>query len=142
MNNVAMNLVRAAAKAARKSYSPYSNFPVGAALLTASGTVVTGCNVENASYGLAICAERVAVQKAVSTGKRTFMALAVVGGRNKAVRPCGACLQVLAEFCGPDFLIILAPLDDLKKAEWVTLAELLPQAFSAGSLASGAHDRT
>lgn len=124
-----LGLLRYAAKAAKMSYSPYSRFPVGAALLTVSGEVAIGCNVENASYGLTLCAERVAVLKAVSVGKRKFKALAVVGGRNKAARPCGACLQVLAEFCGPDFPIVVAPLNNPKKAEAFVLAELLPQVF-------------
>lgn len=122
-------LARAALKAAKASYSPYSRFPVGAALLAQGGKVFAGCNVENASYGLTLCAERVAVLKAVSEGRRTFKALAVTGGRGRAVRPCGACLQVLSEFCGPDFPIILSSLDKPAKAGMVTLGDLLPQAF-------------
>ena len=141
--------------AARRSYSPYSQFAVGAALLTDGGKVYTGCNVENASYGMTICAERVAVLKAVSEGHRKFKALAVVGGRGKAVPPCGACLQVLAEFCSPDFPIYLAPLNEAsperapvgrgsvpgvvrvdrrgsayKKIDCLSLKDLLPLAFS------------
>ena len=131
MNKVEMRaLLKAALKTANQSYSPYSRFPVGAALLSVSGEVFTGCNVENASYGLTLCAERVAVFKAISEGKRKFAALAVVGGVGKGARPCGACLQVLAEFCGPNFPIILAPLDDLTKNEKFLLKELLPQAFA------------
>jgi len=122
-------LLQAAAKAARQSYSPYSHFPVGAALVTLAGEVFVGCNVENASFGLTMCAERVTVLKAVSAGKRKFAALAVVGGCGKTVRPCGACLQVLSEFCEPDFPIILAPLNTVKKFEVFLLGELLPQAF-------------
>jgi cytidine deaminase len=122
-------LVKAALQAAQASYSPYSRFPVGAALLAEGGKVYVGCNVENASYGLTLCAERVAVLKAVSEGKRKFRALAVAGGRNRAVRPCGACLQVLSEFCGPDFPIILSSLDKPGKTVAVTLGDLLPQAF-------------
>ncbi|MEI6564552.1 MAG: cytidine deaminase [bacterium] len=128
MNSVAF--LKMAAQAAKRTYSPYSNFPVGAALLTASGIVFVGCNVENASYGLTLCAERVAVMKAVSEGEPEFEAMAVVGGRGKAALPCGACLQVLAEFCGPEFPIIIAPLDDLKKSEVVVLGDLLPHAFA------------
>lgn len=124
-----LGLLRMAVKAAGKSYSPYSRFPVGAALLTASGEVAVGCNVENASYGMTICAERVAMLKAVSVGKRKFAALAVAGGKDHAARPCGACLQVLSEFCEPDLPVILAPLNDLKKAERFVLADLLPKAF-------------
>ena len=125
-------LVEAAVLAARQSYSPYSHFAVGAALLTADGKVYSGCNVENASYGMTICAERVAVMKAVSEGHRKFKALAVVGGQGKAVPPCGACLQVLAEFCSPDFLIYLAPLNVVmsKKIDCLSLKDLLPLAFT------------
>jgi len=123
------SFLQVAFKATKQSYAPYSKFPVGAALLTAGGDVFVGCNVENASYGLTLCAERVAVMKAVSEGKRKFAALMVVGGEGKAVRPCGACLQVLAEFCAPDFPIVLAPLNDLKKAELFLLSDLLPHAF-------------
>jgi len=122
-------LLAAAAKAARQSHSPYSHFPVGAAILSGTGKVFTGCNVENASYGLTICAERVAVLKAVSEGTKKFKAMAVVGGRGWAVSPCGACLQVLAEFCEPDFPIVLAPLDKPDKIKTLSLGTLLPQAF-------------
>ena len=128
--NSRVAMVQAARKAAKASYSPYSKFPVGAALLTRSGAIVTGCNVENASYGLTICAERVAVTAAVAAGHRSFKALVVVGGRGKAVRPCGACLQVLAEFCGPDLPVILAPLNKSECVETLSLGDLLPHAFS------------
>lgn len=123
-------LVRAAVKAAGASYSPYSRFPVGAALLAGNGKVFTGCNVENASYGLTICAERVAILKAVSAGCRTFKALAVAGGKGQAARPCGACLQVMAEFCGPDFPLYLVALDQADDIERFSLGDLLPQTFS------------
>ena len=126
-------LVKAALNAATNSYSPYSRFPVGAALLTAGGKVFAGCNVENASYGLTICAERVAVTNAVAAGEKKFQAMAVVGGRGRAACPCGACLQVLSEFCGPDFPIYLAPLKGRsrsKPVECVALRDLLPQTFS------------
>lgn len=87
------------AEAARKhAYAPYSKFLVGAALLTGSGRVVTGCNVENASFGLACCAERTAIFKAVSEGEREFTAVAVTAGRGHGAAPCGACRQVLHEF--------------------------------------------
>lgn len=122
-------LVRAAVRAARSSYSPYSRFPVGAALLADSGKVFTGCNVENASYGLTICAERVAILKAVSAGCRSFKALAVAGGKGRAARPCGACLQVLSEFCGPDVPLCLVSLDQPDDIERFMLGELLPQTF-------------
>ena len=123
-------LVKAAIRAARASYSPYSLFPVGAALLDGNGKVFTGCNVENASYGLTICAERVALLKAVSAGCRTFKALAVAGGKGVAARPCGACLQVIAEFCSPEFPIHLATLDRADKIERFSLKDLLPQTFT------------
>ena len=93
-------LLAAARRAATLAYAPYSKFKVGAALLCADGSVITGCNVENASYGLTICAERVAIGRAVAEGKRKFVAIAVValGKKGKEVRPCGACRQVLIEF--------------------------------------------
>ena len=122
-------LLKMALKAAKQSYSPYSHFPVGAAVMTTDGKIFTGCNVENASYGLTICAERVAVASAVAAGKRKFKALAVVGGRGCAARPCGACLQVLAEFCGPELPIYLAPLSAPGKVETIPLGALLPNAF-------------
>lgn len=129
-----LKLAGFARKAARASYSPYSHFPVGAALVSKTGRLFTGCNVENASYGLTICAERVAVMAAVAGGCRKFKALAVVGGRGEAARPCGACLQVLSEFCGPDFPIYLASLDKPRHVEVVTLGALLPQRFSPRTL--------
>ena len=122
-------LVAAAAGAARASYSPYSKFPVGAALLLPGGGLMTGCNVENASYGLTVCAERVAFFKAVSEGRRDFVALAVVAGQDEAAPPCGACLQVMAEFCGPGFPIYLAALNRPDSIRMVTLGELLPSMF-------------
>lgn len=122
-------LLDLALQAHRKAYAPYSGFGVGAALQTCSGQVFTGCNVENASYGLTICAERVAVTKAVSEGQRDFEAMAVVspGG----AMPCGACRQVLAEF-NPDMRVIVADLEG-NRCEF-RLTELLPQAFLPGSL--------
>ena len=124
-------LIVSALNAMKNSYSPYSHFRVGAALLCADGTVYTGCNVENASFGATNCAERTAVFKAVSEGKRDFKALAVVGGKNGAVEalchPCGICRQVLAEFCGADFRIVLF---DGKNTVSHTLSELLPFAFT------------
>ncbi len=130
-------LVEAALAARGNAYAPYSHFQVGAALLAEDGTVYTGCNVENASYGAAICAERTALVKAVSQGARRFTALAVVGGREgQAVEetpPCGICRQVMAEFCGPSFRIFLASSPD-QIVEY-TLGQLLPEAFSGEALA-------
>jgi cytidine deaminase len=123
-------LVRQAVRAASLSYSPYSHFPVGAAALTSGRRVFSGCNIENASYGLTVCAERVAVLTAVAAGERRLRAMAVAAGRGKAARPCGACLQVLAEFADPDLVILLAPLDAPDRVERLTLADCLPQAFA------------
>jgi cytidine deaminase len=122
-------LVTLAKQARAMAYAPYSCFAVGAALQTASGSVYTGCNVENASYGLSICAERVAVFKAVCEGERQFEALAVVSENMAA--PCGACRQVLAEF-GLTTKVILADLEGGSKV--FTVGELLPEAFTPGSL--------
>lgn len=114
------------------SYVPYSNFHVGAALLTSEGEIYTGCNIENAAYGPSNCAERTAIFKAVSEGKKNFEAIAVVGGKNGKIEdfcpPCGVCRQVLAEFCKKDFKIILAKSTDEYKI--MTLEQLLPESFS------------
>jgi len=102
-------LVERARAAAHFTWSPYSHFPVGAALLCADGSIVTGANVENRSYGLAICAERSALVAAVSSGRREFTAIAVVCSASKVpVSPCGACRQVLSEFCAPSMPVYLA----------------------------------
>ena len=108
-SHVPEELVSQAREASRASYSPYSLFPVGAALLCADGTVVTGANVENRSYGLACCAERSALFAAVSQGKREFTAVAVCCPKSEVpVSPCGACRQVLGEFCPPDVPVYFA----------------------------------
>ena len=106
-------LFRLADKAREKSYSPYSNITVGAALLTASGKVYTGANIENAAYSPSVCAERVAIFSAINDGEREFLSIAVAGGRRgDAARdnftPCGVCRQVMAEFCKGDFKVILS----------------------------------
>lgn len=119
-------LVQAATKARKQAYAPYSKFQVGAALLTTGGKIVTGCNVENASYGLSICAERVAVGNAVSTGHRKFRAMAVVA-TGKNVMPCGACRQVLAEF--GDMPVICADVAGTRRYHVYQLSELLSHAF-------------
>lgn len=121
------DLLREAKKASAMAYAPYSRFPVGAALLTVTGEVFTGCNVENASYGLTICAERVAVTKAVSAGFREFKAIAIYAPTEEPISPCGACRQVLAEF-GPDGEVIMGNGEDNYMVAKV--AELLPGAFS------------
>lgn len=118
------DLVKRAAAARQQAYVPYSAFPVGAALLTRSGKIYTGCNVENASFGLTVCAERVAIWKAVSEGETEFEALAVV--TNIAGSPCGACRQVMVEFA-PDMPVVLA---DLSGIDTITSVDtLLPHAF-------------
>jgi cytidine deaminase len=119
-------LVQAAAAARERAHAPYSRFLVGAALRTRSGRVYTGCNVENASYGLSVCAERVAAAKAVSEGDREFVALAVVTSSHPPSPPCGACRQFLAEFA-TDLEIVLANLDGGRQN--TRLAALLPRAF-------------
>ena len=114
------------------SYSPYSHFCVGAALLCADGTIYTGCNIETAAYGPSNCAERTAIFKAVSEGKKDFVAIAIVGGKNGVIEdfcpPCGVCRQVLAEFCKKDFLILLK--DKKNQVKVFTLDQLLPESFS------------
>ena len=125
-------LVLQAEQAMKNAYAPYSGFRVGAALLTQSGKIYTGCNVENGAFSPTICAERTAVAKAVSEGERKFKALAVVGGKNGVIAgicpPCGVCRQVLQEFCGPEFPIYLGKGNG--EFETVTLKELLPLGFS------------
>ena len=115
-----------------KSYSPYSNCKVGAALLCKNGKVFTGTNIENASFSPTVCAERVAVFKAVSEGETEFSEIAVVGGKDGKINgifaPCGVCRQVLREFCDDDFPIILGESENEFKK--VTLKELLPLSFS------------
>lgn len=124
-------LIQKALRARRGSYAPYSKFMVGAALMVSGGKVViTGANVENASYGLTICAERAALAAAVAAGHRRFEAIAVAAPGAGAVFPCGACLQVLAEFCGPDFDVILVPASRPAMARDFKLRDLLPHAFS------------
>lgn len=109
------------------AYVPYSKFPVGAALLTKDGEIYTGCNIENASYPLSLCAERTAMFKAVSEGEREFETLVVTGNTEGPISPCGACRQVLVEFCDPDMPVILTN----KKGDTLntTVSELLPGAF-------------
>jgi cytidine deaminase len=119
-------LIDAALESRSRAYAPYSKFAVGAALLTANSEIITGTNVENASYGLSICAERAAVLAAVSAGHRDFTALAVA--TSGAASPCGACRQVLAEFA-TDLPILLIDADNRQTITEVTLASLLPGRF-------------
>ena len=125
----AMKLLRSAALAAKNAHAPYSRFQVGAALLTDDQRTFIGCNVENASYGLTICAERAAVFTAVASGWKKFIAVAIVASGDKPPYPCGACRQVLAEFCGPETEILIAPISKLASYEETTLGELLPKTF-------------
>ena len=119
-------LVTAARQARERAVAPYSTFKVGAALETEDGTIFTGCNIENASYGLTICAERVAMFKALSEGHRRFSRIAVVADTVSPTSPCGACRQVLWEF-GQDLEVVLANLTEVTGRH--RMAELLPQAF-------------
>ena len=119
-------LVAAAREARERAIATYSGFKVGAALETADGTIVAGCNIENASYGLTICAERVAMFKALSEGHRTFTRIAVVADTAEPTPPCGACRQILWEF-GPDLEVILANLTEVTGHH--RMVDLLPLAF-------------
>lgn len=124
-------LIKKAKEARENSYSPYSNFAVGAALLTEEGKIFTGCNVENAVYGLSNCAERTAIFKAVSEGYRRFTAIAVVADTDEVCKPCGSCRQVFIEF-NPDMEVIMSNLNgdvEIKKA-----VQLLPGSFSRKQL--------
>ncbi|MBQ8576199.1 MAG: cytidine deaminase [Clostridia bacterium] len=122
-------LVTLATEARENSYSPYSGFKVGAALLTKSGKVYKGCNIENGAFSPTNCAERTAVFSAISDGEREFTAIAVVGGKdeiNSYCPPCGVCRQVLCEFCDKDFEIYLYDGENIKT---YTLGQLLPESF-------------
>jgi cytidine deaminase len=121
-------LIRAAARARNRSVSPYSHFKVGAALLTKTGQVVGGANVESASYGLTCCAERVALFKALTEGKKNFTAIAIVARCDGGPMPCGACRQLLAEYA-PEAAVFVADTDNLKRIREFTVQELLPFAF-------------
>lgn len=129
-----VQLIRAAADAARHAYCPYSSFPVGAALLTRDGRVFTGVNVENASYGLTVCAERSAISAAVAAGALDFDTIAIAADGPNPVTPCGACRQVLAEFGPPQLRIVTASIHPPEATGVYTLNDLLPEAFDATSL--------
>lgn len=129
--NIQMKLIDAARLMLNRAYAPYSNFPVGAALLADNGEIITGCNVENSSYGLTICAERNAVAAAVARGQRRFQAIAIAASPKQPVSPCGACRQFLAEF-NPDMTVISVG-SGREIKEW-TIRELLPAGFSPDDL--------
>ena len=124
----AKKLILAAARAREGSISPYSRFKVGAALLTKAGQVIGGANVESASYGLTCCAERVALFKALTAGRKEFAAIAVVARCAGGPMPCGACRQLLSEYA-PDARVLVADSGDLKTIRQFTVRELLPSAF-------------
>lgn len=124
-------LLKIAKEARERAYAPYSQFYVGAALLCDDGSVYTGCNIENASFSPTCCAERTAIFKAVSDGKRKFSAIAVVGGKNDSdvsepCYPCGVCRQVISEFCDDEFLVIT---ENKEKAESTAFSDILPKRF-------------
>jgi len=125
-------LIDAAKRARLQSIAPFSRFLVGAAVKTAAGKVYTGCNVESASYGLTVCAERVAIWKALSEGERDFTELAVVADTGTLTPPCGTCRQIIWEFCR-NATIVLANLHD--ESETLSVKDLLPRAFDARFLA-------
>ena len=122
-------LVQAARQARENAYAPYSNYKVGAALLTKDGTIFTGCNVENVSYSPTICAERVAITKAISEGQRQFVAIAVATSNGGS--PCGVCRQVMNEFA-PDMLVIIADMEQI--VAQLSVADLLPHSFDSQQL--------
>jgi cytidine deaminase len=132
MNRIDWKRLETAARtAAEQAYCPYSCFRVGAALLTDDGSIITGCNIENASYGVSLCAERVAVAQAVAMGIRCFAALAIAAGESTPATPCGICRQMLAEFAPPELPIRCVTLrPGTARPARFTLHQLLPNAFA------------
>ena len=130
-----VELLQYAVEAREMAYAPYSNFRVGAALVGKSGKLYKGCNVENAAYSPTNCAERTALFKAVSEGEREFTAIAIVGGMGETINdfcaPCGVCRQALAEFCGPDFRVVLGTPDN---PQVFALKDVLPYVFTKKDL--------
>ena len=125
--NIIQDLIRRAMKAREYSYSPYSNFSVGAAILSESGKIYTGCNIENSSFGATICAERCAISKAVSEGHKNIQKIAIVSSSGDFTPPCGICRQVMEEFMA-DGTVVLSNGKEIKE---YTVRELLPAGFSA-----------
>jgi cytidine deaminase len=121
-------LIQAAARARQRAVAPYSKFKVGAALLTKSGSIISGANVESASYGLTCCAERVALFNALTSGRKHFVAVAVVARATGGASPCGACRQLLAEYA-PEAMVYMADSAALKQIRESSVQELLPSAF-------------
>ena len=133
-NQAYLNLIEKAKSARGNAYAPYSNYKVGASLLCGDGSIFTGANIENSAFSETVCAERVAFYNAISNGSRDFKAIAIVGGKDEISSfafPCGACRQVMSEFCSDDFKIILF---DGKEIKIRTLEELLPCDFNAENL--------
>ena len=129
MDNITeQDLIKAAIDAREKAYAPYSNFQVGAAVESESGDIYIGCNVESASYGLTVCAERVAIWKGISRGEKRFKRIAVVVDTEELTPPCGVCRQIIWEFCG-DVPVVLSNLEG--KTETIQMSELLPRAFDS-----------
>lgn len=128
MKHTEQELIDAATDVRTRAYAPYSNFKVGAAVETENGDIYTGCNVESASYGLTVCAERVAIWKGISRGVTKFGRIAVVVDTEELTPPCGVCRQIIWEFCG-DVPVILANLQG--KKETLMMGELLPRAFDS-----------
>ena len=131
------DLLEKAIESRRLALAPYSGFMVGAAIETAAGRLFTGCNIENASLGLTVCAERVALWKALSEGERTFTRIAVVSDAATPATPCGACRQLLGEYCGNVPVVMVSLSGD---SLTVPLAELLPRPFGSGYFSTGKSD--
>ena len=125
------SLIEAAKQVRENAHAPFSNFRVGAAVRASSGRIFGGCNVENSTYGLTLCAERVAIFKAISEGERGFEAMAIVADTDTLTPPCGACRQIIWEFCG-DIPVTLSNLKD--KSETLQMRDLLPRPFDVSSL--------
>ena len=123
-------LIEAALEVRGRAYSPYSGYAVGAALLGRDGQIYAGCNVENASYGLTMCAERNAIFQAVAKGCKRITAIAIVADGNAMPYPCGACRQVMSEFCDPDCEVLVAPLQNLDSYDQSSFGTLLPKTFT------------
>ncbi|MDD5544155.1 MAG: cytidine deaminase [Acidobacteriia bacterium] len=131
IDSITKKLIREALKVRQRAHAPFSDFKVGAALLAWDGRIFTGCNVENATYGLTICAERNAIFKAISEGARQFVKIAVVADTKRLTPPCGPCRQIIWEFCG-DIEVILSNLEG--DTEIVSMTTLLPRPFDSGFL--------
>lgn len=129
---IPQTLYQAATKMLTRAYVPYSHFPVGAALLASNGQIYQGCNIENAAYGATNCAERTAFFAAIAAGQRDFQALLITSTTEDVIFPCGTCRQVMSEFCAPTMPVYLT--NQAGKCRQLTVAELLPGAFSAEDL--------